>query len=425
MSAAGKSTQKTLCCLAFLIFSAFAFGQSITEVTLEKCYQLAEKNYPLSRQRGLIRITKEYTISNIGKGVFPQFAISGTATYQSDATDISEAGLSLIIPKDQYTIYGELSQTLSDFGINKQKRGLSKTDAELEEENLNTELFTLKDRINQLFFGVLLIDGELLQNELSKQDILTGMAKVQTAIQFGADFKSSFNKLKAELLKTDQHSIDLRASRKAYSDMLALFINQSINEHTIWIKPVVPVLSDSIDRPELRAYDLQTKSYLQQQELTRISNYPHLDAFVRGGIAQPSPVNLLKEDLSPYYIAGLRLDWNIGGLYTYRKDRLINRNNQEKVLNERNTFLFNTKLTLQQEDADITRYQELIASDNEIIELRDSVKQTSTFQLQNGVINANDYLLDIDAEGQARQDRAVHQIQLLMSLYNHKTTSGH
>ena len=94
------------------------------------------------------------------------------------------------------------------------------------------------------------------------------------------------------------------------------------------------------------------------------------------------------------------------------------------VLDQKNTFLFNTNLTLQQQNADIERYRQLIQSDDEIIKLRDSVKQTSAVQLQNGVITANDYLLDINAEAQARQDRALHQVQLLMSQYNHKTTSG-
>jgi hypothetical protein len=94
------------------------------------------------------------------------------------------------------------------------------------------------------------------------------------------------------------------------------------------------------------------------------------------------------------------------------------------VLDQRNTFLFNTNLTLQQQNADIERYRQLIKSDDEIIKLRDSVKQTSAVQLQNGVITANDYLLDINAEAQARQDRVLHQVQLLMSQYDHKTTSG-
>jgi outer membrane protein TolC len=421
-----RASTKIFCCLAFFLYAAGAFAQEEKNtVTLEQCYRLAEATYPLSRQRELIEKTKEYNIENIAKGVYPQLSVNGTATYQSDVTNISIPGfLKTEVPKDQYKVYGELSQTLSDFGINKQKRELSGTDAELQEENLNAQLFALKDRIDQLFFGVLLLDRQLEQNELSKQDIRTGIAKVQAAINNGTDFASSLNKLKAELLKTDQHAIELRASRKAYTDMLGLFTNQPIKENSILIKPAVPLLSDSINRPELRAFDLQRKSYLQQQRLSRINNYPQLSAFFQGGLGKPSPLNLLSTDLTSYYITGLRLNWNIGGLYTYRKDLLINKNNQEMVLAQRNTFLFNTTLTMQQQNADIARFQQLIRSDDEIIDLRDSVKQTSVVQLQNGVINANDYLIDINAEAQARQDRVLHEMQLLMSQYAHKTTSG-
>jgi hypothetical protein len=187
-----------LWCFAFLLYSCGAFAQEIRTLTLEECYQLAETNYPLSRQRVLIRKTEGYTLENLAKGIYPQLDVNGMATYQSDVTNLSVPGfISIKIPKDQYGAYGELSQTISDFGINKQNRELSRTAAALQEENLNTQLFALKDRINQLFFGVLLIDGQLAQNELSKQDIQTGMSNVQTAIQNGTDFKSSLNKHKA------------------------------------------------------------------------------------------------------------------------------------------------------------------------------------------------------------------------------------
>lgn len=407
-----------------------SLAQPPQSLTLGQCYQLAETNYPLTRQRALIEKTKEYNLDNIRKGIYPQFAVNGSATYQSDVTKISlPPGFNATIPtvsKDQYKLYGEVSQTLTDFGINKQKRTISATDAALQEENLNTELYKLKDRINQLFFGILLIDGQLRQNDLSAQDIKTGIAKVQAAINNGTDFKSSLNKLKAELLTNGQRTIDLKATRKSYTDMLSLFLNTTIDETTQFITPTPPTaMTDSISRPELKAYDLQTRSYIEQQRLTKINNYPQLNAFFQGGMGKPNPVNFLSTQLSGYYLTGIRLSWNFGGLYTYHKDKLINKNNQEMVLAQRNTFLFNTSITLRQQNADIIRYQQLVQSDNDIVNLRDSVKQSSAVQLQNGVITANDYLLDINAEAQARQDRTLHEVQLLMAQYNHKTTAGY
>lgn len=427
-------------------------AQGKDRLTLEQCYQLGEANYPLTRQRQLIEKTRDYTIANIARGIYPQLTVNGTATYQSDVTKIAIPPISgynikiPAVPKDQYKLYGEVSQTLTDFGINKQRRAISRTDAELQEANLNSDLYALKDRINQLFFGALLIDGQLQQNELAAQDIRTGIAKVEAAVRNGTDFNSSLNKLQAELLKTEQHSVELSASRAAYTDMLAFFINAPVDSTTVLVRPAEPVEpgvvgaavaggadvaggagpvpTDSINRPELKAYDLQERSYAEQLRLTRLNLYPQVSAFFQGGMGKPNPVNFLSTSLSGYYLTGLRLTWTIGGTYTYKRDRLINANDQEMVKLQRSTFVFNTSLTLRQENADIRKYRALVKTDDDIVRLRESVGKTSAVQLQNGVISANDYLLDVNATAQARQDRVVHEMQLLLAQYNHKTTSG-
>jgi outer membrane protein TolC len=401
-----------------------------TRLTLDQCYHLAETNYPLTKQRDLIASTRDYNIANIAKGIYPQLDVNGTATYQSDVTKISLPAINGFnlniptVPKNQFKVYGEVSQTLTGFGINKQRREISRTDADLQEQNLSTDLYQLKDRIDQLYFGALLIDGQIEQNQLAAKDIQTGIAKVQASIRNGTDFVSSLNKLKAQLLKTEQHTVELLASREAYTDMLGLFIDQPVDSTTVLEKPEPPAGTDSISRPELKAYDLQVKQYAENLRLTRLNLYPQLSAFFQGGIGQPNPVNFLSTSISPYYLTGLRLTWTIGGSYTYKRDRLINQNNQEMVKAQRSTFLFNTQQTMHQENADIRKYKKLITSDEEIVRLRDSVRTTSAVQLENGVISANDYLLDIDAAAQARQDRVVHEIQLLMAQYNYKTTSG-
>lgn len=411
--------------IVVLIYTNSSFAQQNDSIALEQCYKLAEVNYPLSKQRGLIEKTKEYNIENISKNIYPQLIVNGSATYQSDVTKISIPGYTIpIASKDQYKLYGEVSQTLTDFGVNKERKEISNTDAGLQQEDLNTQLYALKDRINQLFFGVLLIDGQIEQNELSKQDIQTGINNVQARINNGTDFNSSLNKLKAQLLETDQQTIELKASRKAYTDMLSLFVNRAIDDSTILIKPSTPTLSNNIVRPELNTYNLQNISYLQQQRLTKLNLYPKLDAFFQGGIGKPSPLNFLATGLSGYYITGIRLNWNFGALYTYKKDRLINNISQEMVQTQLSTFLFNTQLTMKQQNADIAKYQQLIQSDDDIIKLRQSVKQTSAVQLANGVITTNDYLDDINAEAQARQNRLLHEIQLIISQYDYKTTTG-
>jgi outer membrane protein TolC len=420
--------KKMLWLMAAFLAATNTWGQST--LTLEQCYRLAEANYPLTHQRALITSTRDYNISNIAKGIYPQLNVSGTATYQSAVTDIAIPPINgykiniPTVPKDQYKLYGEISQTLTGFGINKQQREISTTDAALQEANLNTDLYQLKDRINQLYFGTLLIDDQITQNDLAAQDIQTGIANVQARIDNGTDFVSSLNKLKAQLLQTEQHTIELKASREAYTDMLGLFINLPVDSATQLERPTPPTPADSINRPELKAYDLQIRQYDENLRLTRLNLYPQLSAFFQGGMGQPNPMNLLSTSLSPYYFTGLRLTWTIGGAYTYKKDRLISLNNQEMVKAQRGTFLFNTEQTMHQQNADIRKYRRLIESDDDIVNLRESVSKTSAVQLHNGVISANDYIQDVNAAAQARQDRAVHQIQLLMAQFDHNTTSG-
>jgi hypothetical protein len=206
--------------------------------------------------------------------------------------------------------------------------------------------------------------------------------------------------------------------------MLSLFINMPIDEHTILVKPAPPLLPDTIMRPELRLYTLQKNTSLLQRKMLATKSYPKLSAFFQGGTGKPSPVNLLKPGFQPFYITGLRLNWALGTLYTFKKERLINENDRKVIDVQQNIFLFNTKLSLKQQQSEADKYRQLIETDDEIIRLRESVKKTSAVQLENGVITTNDYLKEVNEEDAARQNKILHELQWLMALYAEKTTSG-
>ena len=68
--------------------------------------------------------------------------------------------------------------------------------------------------------------------------------------------------------------------------------------------------------------------------------------------------------------------------------------------------------------------QQLVISDNEIISLRKSVTDAAKAQLENGVITANDFLKEVNAEDQARQSLISHQVQLMQAQINYQTIAG-
>ena len=413
--------------LSISLLTFVSHAQTSAPITLEACQLQAQENYPLVKQRELMAKSKTYAVENVSKGSLPQVGIFGQATYQSDVTQIPIHVPGTDVPtisKDQYKLYGEINQPLTDLITVRQQKQVQEINSTIQEQNLEIEIYKLKDRINQLFFGALLVEEQLKQNELLRNDIQTGIAKVNAALSYGTELKSNLDKLKAEVLKTDQRTIELKASRKAYLDMLGLFINQTLNETTILQRPEAVATTEVISRPELKLYDYQKQSYDVQNKLINTRNLPKFGLFLQGGVGRPSPVNMLSNDLSSYYIGGIKLNWSLSSIYTSGREKQIISINQRLVDAQRETFLFNTNLSLKQQNSEMVRLQQLISTDDDIISLRAEVKKASNVQLENGVITVNDFVREVNAEDQARQNKLLHETQLLMAQYSHQNTTG-
>jgi outer membrane protein TolC len=417
------STLRTVVLVALLLASLAGLAQSLT---LDECYAMAEQNYPLIQQRELIGKSKEYSITNASKGYLPQLAINGQATYQSDVTRIPIDAPTFHVPlisKDQYKIYGEANQTLFDGGVIREQQATLDVNAKIDEQKLEVELYKLKDRVNQLFFGALMIGEQLKQNDLLMQDLQNGIAKTDAAVANGTALKSSLNVLKAELLKARQRAVELNATRVAYTDMLGLFINRPLSDSATLVKPAAPVMAQEIHRPEMQLYAYQDQSTDVQYKMLAARNRPKLSVFLQAGYGRPA-LNMLDNSFKGYYLGGIRLNWSLAGLYTNKGDRALIDLNKRNIEVQRQTFLFNTNMTLQQQNREAAKYQQLLASDDEIIALRVSVKNAASAQLENGVIDTNDYLREVNAQDQAQQSKILHEIQFLLAQYNQKTTTG-
>lgn len=409
-----------ICCL---LFSLNAAAQTLT---IDEAYSLARQNYPLSRQRDLIAKSKTYSLENAAKGYLPQFSISGQATYQSEVTQIplQLPGQEIpILDKDQYKAYAEVNQLLYDGGAIKQQKEAIRAETAVKEQQLEVELYKLRERVGQLYFGILLIEEQIKQNELSKNDIRSGISKAEAAYVNGTAYKSNVDVLKAELLKMDQKTIELKAGHKAYLDMLGLFLNRTLSIETQLQQPVITATATDIRRPELLLYDYRNNSLQVQDKMLQVRNRPRVNLFLQGGVGKPG-LNMLDNSIRSYAIGGIRFNWSLSNLYTHKNDKAKIGLERNDLALQKETFLFNTNYTLKQQYADIAKLQELLDSDEEIIRLRTGIKHTASVQLENGVIDTNDYLREVNAEDLARQNKTIHRIQLLLAQYNRQITTG-
>lgn len=410
--------------LAFATATIHLHAQTAATLTIDECYTLAKQNYPLIKQLELINKATGYSIQNAAKGFLPQISVNGQATYQSAVTEIpiKIPGVTQV-SKDQYKIYADVNQSIFDGGVTRLQQQLQQATGEVDKQRVEIDLYKLKDRINQLFFAVLIINEQLDQNELMKKDLQLGINRAEAAIANGTALKSTADVLRAEWLKADQHTIELKATRKGYIEMLGLYINRPLDENANLSKPVYSKPSQELNRPELKLYDLQNKTLDVQNKLLKAKNLPKLAVFLQGGYGRPA-LNFLSNKFEPYYITGLKINWPITGYYTAKNDKaLVNISRRQTEL-QKETFLLNTKIVMLQQDAEIEKMEKLVASDVAIIELRTSVKKAALAQLENGVATSNDYMREVNAEDEAKQARIIHGIQLLMAQYNNQTTTG-
>jgi outer membrane protein TolC len=412
--------------ICLLLLGQLAKAQQKESLVLDSCYKNARQQFPLIKQGDLIERSKEYTISNASKGYLPQFNVFGQATYQSAVTEINIPIRGLTLPtfsKDQYKVYAEVDQTIYDGGAIKYQKQAALANAEVQNQSLEVDLYSLRDRINQIYFGVLLQDEQLKQNDLFQKDIHSSIERVKANVDNGVALPSSLEELQAELLQQQQNRVQLISSRKTYLSMLGQFMNRKLPEDISVQIPSSLLVSETIKRPEMVLYDIRRKSYDVQDKILNTSTRPRLSFFVQGGYGRPA-LNMFDDKFDTYYIGGLKFSWSLGSFYTLKGQRqlLIVSRQTEDVQKE--TFLFNTRINLTQQEQDIQKLKDLLSKDQEIIAKRVSIANAERSRMENGVITVNDYIIQLDKEDQAKQSLLLHQTQLLLTQYNYQTISG-
>ncbi|GBU20279.1 hypothetical protein R80B4_00155 [Fibrobacteres bacterium R8-0-B4] len=415
------------------LFCCAVAAAAQTTVSINDCYSKAQANYPLIRQYGLIDKARDYNLSNAGKGYLPQVAFSAKATWQSDVTKLDidiPQWIPINLPdgmkKDQYGATVDVSQLLWDGGTIKSRRESIRAAAEAEKKSLKADLYAINERVNQIYFGVLLFDAQLEQNKLFREELLgSNYDRVSSCVQNGTALKADLDAVKAEQLKAMQTESQLTHQKSAYLEMLSALIGEKLGGDVKLVKPETISFSDiTVERPELEMFDAMIKSLQARNEELSADRMPKLSVFATGGYGRPG-LNMLDSDFSWYFLTGARLSWNFGSLYTNKNSKQLIQNNINSVMARRDAFLFNVHIDVSGKRRDIDKYGELIKYDDDIIVLRKSVRESSEAKIANGTLSGVDLMRDVFAEESAKQAKIVHEIEWLLAMYNLKfVTNG-
>ena len=265
----------------------------------------------------------------------------------------------------------------------------------------------------------MLADAQIRQNKLYQEELERNYRQIESYIANGVGNQSDLDAVKINRLKAEQSRIQFVSTRKAYVEMLSRLVGEPIGEDVEFVKPAVLRAGGEVNRPELQLYDSQIR-HLQVKDKEIVSGLmPKFGLFFTGGYGKPG-LNMLEDDFAAYYVAGVKLSWNMGNFYTRRNSKRQLRDNVRAVELQRETFLFNLDLDMTQKNNEIEKYVEQLRYDDEIIALRNSVKEASVAKVANGTLSGTDFMRDVNAEQLAVQDKIFHEIELLLVMYNLK-----
>ncbi|MGN0205946.1 MAG: TolC family protein [Muribaculaceae bacterium] len=417
--------------MAMVVMMSFLSASS--QLTLEQCRQMARDNYPLLKKYDLINATTSYNLSNLNKGYLPQLSLNAQATYQSDVSELPDALKTLMtstgysmdgLKRDQYRIGIDLSQVIYDGGAIGAQKEVARAEADVNIGRVDVDIYAIRERVDNLFFGVLLLDEQIGLNDNLQLLLADNKRKLEAMLASGTATQSDVDAVGAEYLNAVQQRIGLDATRKSYLSMLEIFIGAKIETPLEKPQELVPD-SDESNRPELRLFD--ARAALARAGMSRIDAgiRPSLRLFAQGNYGYPGYDmfhDMMKHEWSLYGVVGVKLSWNIGNLYTHKNERRKLSLTLGEIESEREVFLFNNSLSTVQNRGDIDRYSRMLSQDDEIIALLTSVRTASEAKLSNGVIDVNDLLRDINRENNARINRSIHEVEMLRSISSLRTT---
>lgn len=408
-------------------------AMQLRAITIEDCYRMVRENYPLIHQYGLTEMMSQYSFENAAMGYVPRITLSAQASYQSDAVAFPEEFNSLLkmagiemdgMPKDLYKVQLEISQTLWDGGYAKAQREAVKAEQDVSKLTLDKDMDALRTRVNQMYFGILVMEANLRANSCMDTLMTSNIKVVESAVENGTATQSDIDKVRVEILSLRQQRVQLESTLRTYKDMLAIMIGRKIEDDEVFEKPQMQLVDLSRNsRTELMLFDAQIRQIESQKKMLDVAVMPKFALFAQGWYGRPG-LNMFNDmmynRLTWNGIAGITMKWDITGFYTRKNDRRKIELSQKSVAAQRDVFKWNTDIQQTQIQNEIDRMYRLKESDDEIVRLRTSVREASESKYRNGVITLNDLLRDITEENSAVISSSLHELEMLKNIYDLK-----
>jgi len=396
-------------------------------LSLFECQKLAKESHPYYQDRQRIETNAGLKSKNINTQWLPQINANAQATYQSDVTSIPINLPGMTIPKlplDQYKLWLDINQTLYDGGSISAQRHINETSSQVDLLQNESELHKIVELVNQTYFGLLLVNENIVLLNNVKENLDQRQKTVEAAVKNGILQESDLENINIEILKNKQQIDELKFSYAAGISIMSELTGKKLDDSASIELPLIAIPdTGSYQRAEIKMMDVQKTSLRFSDKLTLSQRIPKIYAFTQAGYGRPG-LNMFKTDFSSYYIIGLSLKWNLWDWSKTSRDRQSISLQSEMIDSRRQAFEKNLNIILDNSSARIKQLENSLKTDSSIVDLRSSLTKLSSIKLEQGTMTATDYINDLNGETQAKIQLKSHMIQLVQEKINFLTIKG-
>lgn len=412
-----------------ILYSFSLWAQNLSSVSLKECLIKGVENNAVSKQFSNNKKTLLLNTQNLNANYLPTLNLTGQASYQSDVTHmptLSIPGLTFpTMSKDWYKINLNLEQLIWDGGITKTQKAMAVSDKIIADEQVKIALYQLKNKIAINYYNILFLKNNLKALALMRDDIQARIKEAKTAVQNGALLSAGLKTLQVSEKQAEQlivqGSKDMEGLLASLSERTGISITSEDQLSTPNL--TINTFPFNNQRPEYQLMEAQQNKLKALSKLTSSKRKPLLKLYGQAGYGRPG-YNMLNNDFSDYYMGGIQLYWKIWDWGKTKRDRQLLAIQSNNIELSKENFKQNLSAECLQQLKQIEKYNELVQSDKEIVNLQEEVMKTAKTQFKEGIITSTEYLIELNKKIKAVLNLEAHKTQLLFSKYQYLLAMG-
>lgn len=399
--------------------------------TLEQAYEQLYISWPLAEKADIERRASEWNRRIAESGRYPEMRLSASASYRSDVTEIpfsSPGSEPPIFSKDHYNLSMELNQTIFDGGKSRILSELEDHKSNTTQAEIRLEFLNIQNQMEQVWYGVLILQKQEESLQIMSEDLKNQLSVIQSKVRNGILLPGNEWSIQAEIIRIEQELSylqgDIKAGYGVLGEMLGMDLSPDIELKLSEASEFERYTMAEVVRPEYDLFNANLNHIDSQKRLATSDVLPSVGVFATSAYGRPG-LNVFDDDLQFYWIVGVRAQWS------FRKTRTANMRKEmldlqkRSIDRDRNQFTRKVQSELIQTEEAIHSLDRQMKQDQELLQLRNDIVKEKKSQLDNGVINATEYITELHAENRARINLQIRKIRYKQAVSEYKTKKGY